>query len=87
MCSVRRQPVTTNLWTEEAYFAQERVAEERSEYVEGIVVPLPGGNLNHSQIVVNFVQAIGSQLKQSKCHAFMYAMLIRPMAHPPTVLS
>ncbi len=38
----------------EEYLVREQDAEMRSEYWKGIVIPMPGGSLAHSQIIVDF---------------------------------
>lgn len=40
-------------YTPEEYLAQEEVAEFRSEYRDGEIVPMTGGSINHNQIALN----------------------------------
>lgn len=40
-------------YTPEEYLAQEEVAEFRSEYRDGEIVPMTGGSINHNQIAGN----------------------------------
>ena len=40
-------------YTPEEYLAQEEVAEFRSEYRNGEIVPMTGGAINHNQIAGN----------------------------------
>lgn len=43
----------TRYYTPEEYLAQEEVAEFRSEYCDGDIVPMTGGSINHNQIAGN----------------------------------
>lgn len=45
------------------YLAAERAAETRSEYVDGVVSPLTGAQINHIRIVTNLVIELGLQLR------------------------
>jgi Uma2 family endonuclease len=46
----------------EEYLAREQHAEMRSEYWKGIVIPMPGGSLAHSQIIVDFNSFLNAHL-------------------------
>ncbi|HVR07312.1 MAG TPA: Uma2 family endonuclease [Thermoanaerobaculia bacterium] len=50
--------------TAEEYLALERVALEKSEYLDGQMVAMPGGTYRHSLISVNLIQAIGRHLQR-----------------------
>ena len=45
----------TTLLTPEEYLAAEREAETRSEYVDGVVYPMTGAQINHLRIVTNLI--------------------------------
>jgi|GEM_PF-3364245 len=42
-------------YTREEYLALEEVAESKSEYRDGEIVPMAGGTTNHNHIIVNLV--------------------------------
>jgi Uma2 family endonuclease len=44
------------------YLAREEAAEQKSEYEYGAIIPMPGGTLQHSQIKVNVVTLLSTQL-------------------------
>lgn len=52
------------------YLALERVAEERSEYLDGEMVAMTGGSRNHGLIVGNLVRELGSQLRDRPCEVY-----------------
>jgi len=58
--SVRTRPYLTA----EEYLALERVALDKSEYLDGQMVAMPGGTYRHSLISVNLIQAIGRHLQR-----------------------
>ena len=49
--------------TPEEYLALERVAEHKSEYLDGDVVAMPGSSREHNLIVTNLVAELRQQLK------------------------
>ena len=49
------------------YRAIEEKAEERSEYRDGEIVPMPGGSINHSRIGRNMLTYLTYLLRDSKC--------------------
>jgi Uma2 family endonuclease len=44
------------------YLAREEAADQKSEYEYGAIIPMPGGTLQHSQIKVNAVTLLSTQL-------------------------
>ena len=48
----------------EEYLTQEESAEYRSEYRNGEIVPITGGSINHNQIIINLIIALGLALRQ-----------------------
>ena len=54
----------------EEYLAQEETAEYRSEYCNGEILPMTGGSINHNQIIVNLVIALGLALRQQDYHVY-----------------
>jgi Uma2 family endonuclease len=53
----------TTLITPEEYLAVEREAETRSEYVDGVVYPMTGAQINHIRIVTNLTVELVTQLR------------------------
>ncbi|TVP61807.1 MAG: Uma2 family endonuclease [Nodularia sp. (in: Bacteria)] len=54
----------------EEYLAQEETAEYRSEYRNGEIVPMTGGSINHNQIIINLVIALGLTLREQDYHVY-----------------
>ncbi len=61
------QPQPT--YTVEEYLALERAAEERSEYLDGVMYAMAGESDEHGDISVNLAMIIASQLKGKDCRA------------------
>jgi Uma2 family endonuclease len=64
--------------TEEEYFDRESIAEAKSEYVDGQIVAMAGARLDHSQIISNFVQTIGPQLRKRGCRTVTNDVMVDP---------
>jgi Uma2 family endonuclease len=54
----------TRQYSREEYLALEETAEYRSEYRNGEIVPMTGGSINHNQIIINLVVALGLALRE-----------------------
>ena len=52
-------------YTPEEYLAQEEVAQFRSEYRDGEIVPMTGGSINHNQIAGNIYAFLKFRLRQT----------------------
>ncbi|MCC5635259.1 Uma2 family endonuclease [Nostoc sp. CHAB 5844] len=52
-------------YTPEEYLAQEEVAEFRSEYRDGEIVPMTGGSINHNQIACNVYAYLKFMLRKT----------------------
>lgn len=59
------------------YLQLEEAAEFRSEYINGQMVAMPGGTVNHALISSNLVGELGNKLLESDCRVFGCAMRIR----------
>ena len=57
------------------YLALEEKAETKSEYWNGEIVAMAGGNINHQQIVANFTEFLGSKIR-GKCRIFPSEMKV-----------
>jgi Uma2 family endonuclease len=54
----------------EEYLARERVAETKSEYIDGEIVAMAGGTPSHSLIATNVSSALWNRLAGGNCLAF-----------------
>jgi Uma2 family endonuclease len=53
----------------EEYLAQERRAETKSEYVDGVIYGMAGASWNHVQLVGNFTENLRPRLRSQGCTA------------------
>jgi Uma2 family endonuclease len=67
---------TTYLPPEE-YLALERKAEFKSEYIDGVMVAMPGASRRHNLIVVNLAREFSQQLRARPCEAYTSDMRVR----------
>lgn len=58
-------------YTPEEYLALEEKAEYKSEYYDGLILPMAGGTTNHNQIALNCVIALSITLKKQNYRVFM----------------
>lgn len=65
------------IYTEEEYLERERAAEERSEYLDGVIYAMAGESPNHGRISVNLVLELGTQLRNKACDIFTKDMKVR----------
>jgi len=56
--------------TPEEYLERERVATEKSEYINGVIVAMAGGSPRHALIAMNVGAALHNQLRQTCCRIF-----------------
>lgn len=63
--------------TAEAYLEQERAAQTRSEYYDGVLVAMSGASPEHERIVVNLLRHLGNQLDGKACEPFSADMRVR----------
>jgi len=52
------------------YLAEDEVAERRSEFIEGIIVPMAGASEAHIRIVTNIVSALHRQTEERDIYVF-----------------
>ncbi|MFB2982661.1 Uma2 family endonuclease [Microseira sp. BLCC-F43] len=55
----------------EEYLALEEVADYKSEYIDGEIIPMAGGSINHNQIAGNFYAALNFAFKKLDYRVFM----------------
>ncbi|HMV49954.1 MAG TPA: Uma2 family endonuclease [Blastocatellia bacterium] len=65
------------IYTEQEYLTRERAAEERSEYLDGVIYAMPGESVEHGRISVNLVLELGNQLRNKPCDVFTKDMKVR----------
>ncbi len=63
--------------TPEEYLAAEEISEVRHEYRAGVVQEMAGGTRTHSDIIINLVVALGSQLAGRRCRVYASDMRVR----------
>lgn len=59
------------------YLALEREAEERSEYLDGLIYPMAGESPEHGRICTNMTRIISTQLLGTPCEAFSKDIKVR----------
>ncbi|MDJ0556768.1 MAG: Uma2 family endonuclease [Microcoleaceae cyanobacterium MO_207.B10] len=57
------QVTKTRYYSPEEYLEQETIAEFRSEYRDGEIIPMTGGTVNHNRIVGNFYATLKYGIK------------------------
>jgi Uma2 family endonuclease len=55
-------------YTPEEYLELEAVAEYKSEYINGQIIPMAGGTLNHNQIALNLSSELNFAFKKQNYH-------------------
>jgi len=66
--------------TEEQYLALDRVAEVRSEFLDGEMIAMSGGSTNHARLQQNIAGELYIRLQGSGCEAFGSDLRIRVSA-------
>ncbi|WP_395094089.1 Uma2 family endonuclease [Armatimonas sp.] len=62
-----RAPVLTETLTPAQYLVQERLAEAKSEYIDGELLPMPGVSIEHDRIVRSILRSLENQLSAENC--------------------
>lgn len=62
-------PKTEFLFSIEEYLAMEREADERHEYLDGVIYAMAGESIPHGDICMNLAWILGSQLRGTPCRA------------------
>ncbi len=73
--SALRQPC--DFISADNYLVRERLAETRSEYVNGHVYAMAGARVGHQRIAGNIYRRLGNQLQSRPCEAFASEMKVR----------
>ncbi len=62
-----RASVLTERLTPDQYLVQERLAEAKSEYIDGELLPMPGVSIEHDRIVRSILRSLENQLSAESC--------------------
>lgn len=65
------------LYTEEEYLALERAADERHQYLDGVIYAMAGESFEHGSISTNLVIELGTQLRGRDCRIFTKDIKVR----------
>jgi Uma2 family endonuclease len=68
---VTEQPTSQRYFTPEEYLALEETAEYKSEYCDGLIIPMTGASTNHNHISLNMSIALRLALKGLDYNVFM----------------
>ncbi len=68
---VTEQPTSQRYFTPEEYLTLEEAAEDKSEYLDGEIIPMTGGSTNHNHISLNMSIALRLALKGLDYNVFM----------------
>jgi len=63
-------PEPIPVWTVEDFLAWERQQEERYELIDGIIVAMVGGTIDHRIIIDNLVAVLRDGIKSRRCRAY-----------------
>ncbi|MEH2203859.1 MAG: Uma2 family endonuclease [Nostoc sp.] len=58
-------------YTPEEYLELEEVADYKSEYIDGQIIPMAGGTVNHNQIALNLSTELNFAFKKQNYRVFM----------------
>ncbi|MBD2559395.1 MULTISPECIES: Uma2 family endonuclease [Nostoc] len=58
-------------YTPEEYLELEEVADYKSEYIDGQIIPMAGGTINHNQIALNLSTELNFAFKKQNYRVFM----------------
>ena len=64
-------PTEQRYYTPEEYLALEEAAEYKSEYHDGVIIPMTGGTTNHNRIALNMSMALRIALKGQEYDVFI----------------
>ena len=72
-----RQLQTEYFKTSEEYLASERIAEQKHEYLAGVIYAMAGATADHQRIAGNIYRHLGNQLSGKRCEVFSSDMKVR----------
>jgi Uma2 family endonuclease len=65
------QAIQRRYYTPEEYLALEEAADYKSEYIDGEIIPMAGGTVNHNRITLNLSSELNFAFKQQDYEVFM----------------
>jgi Uma2 family endonuclease len=81
------QPRIEPVYTEEEYLALEREADERHEYIDGMIYAMAGESPEHGKVSVNLIRIVSTHLLDRDCDLFTKDMKVRSGPLPKSRLS
>ena len=69
--------VAERVYSPEDYLAQERIAEHKSEFMDGRIYAMTGASRAHNLITVNLARSLGNQLLNRPCEAYISDMRVK----------
>jgi len=66
----RKQVISEPLYTEAEYLAFERAADERHEYLDGVIYAMAGESPEHGAISVNLIRIVSTALLRKPCSTY-----------------
>ena len=64
-------------YTPEEYLELEEAADYKSEYIDGQIIPMAGGTINHNRISLNLSAALNFAFRQQDYEVFMGDVRLR----------
>ncbi|MGH2412270.1 MAG: Uma2 family endonuclease [Microcystaceae cyanobacterium] len=65
------QATETRYYSPKEYLEREEAADDKSEYIDGLIIPMAGGSTNHNRIAGNFYAALNFALRQQNYEVFI----------------
>ena len=65
------QATKQRYYSPEEYLTLEEAADDKSEYIDGEIIPMAGGSTNHNQIALNFSTELNFAFKKLDYRVFM----------------
>lgn len=63
--------ITQRRYTPEEYLELEEAADYKSEYIDGQIIPMAGGSINHNRIALNLSAGLNFAFRQQNYEVFM----------------
>ena len=64
-------------WTAEEYLAYERASDQKHELIDGDILMMSGASRWHNMLVFNLAVALGNQLRDRPCEAYVSDLRVR----------
>ncbi len=66
-----QSPTQSRYYTPEDYLAWENQADYKSEYRDGVIIPMTGGTTNHNELCLNLAAALKLALRKQNYRVYM----------------